>query len=301
MSHHVTQSPAAAVPGAGADAAAVVGSWQLSELLGEGRWSRVYRARPRGLPPDAPADYAVKLVRADPVGCDGGVQRLQREALVAREVAHPNLTCILSAHLNRPPYYHVMPCLSGATAQAALEAVPQIPAPHALWIARQAAEALGALHQRGWLHSDIKPGNLFVARDGHTTVLDLGLARRLESAECRAARVVAGTLAYAAPESFEPLAELGPAADVYSLGVALYHLLTGRLPFAAATPSALIAAHLHEVQPDPRELIPHLPDRVARLLRRMLDKVAARRPPTVVLAARLADLEIDTFLARWAA
>ena len=214
-------------------------------------------------------------------------------------MTHPNLTCLLSAHVKRPPYYLVFPYLDGATLGAALAAVPRVPTPHALWIARQAAEALQALHQHGWRHADVKPGNLWIAPDGHVTLLDLGLARRAGTAECDPQCVLAGTLAYAAPENFAALGLIEPASDVYSLGATLFQMLTGRLPFPDSDPPSLVAAHLQRVPPDPRELQPDVPEPVVRLLQSMLAKQPGQRPGSADLVRRLWMLEIDTFHERF--
>ena len=220
-----------------------LGNWQLAELLGEGRWCRVYRARPASRDVNAPADYAVKLVKPA-AGSDAlAVRLLRREAVVAREVSHPNLTSVLSARVHRAPHYLVMPYLDGRTLETALSHAQRLSCGDAIRVARQTAEALAALHAEGWVHSDVKPGNIFVGSTGHVTLLDLGLARRIGRLGGAEGAALAGTLAYSAPESFTSLAELGPSMDVYSLGVTLFRMLTGVLPFPQTDPAALAAAH----------------------------------------------------------
>ncbi len=248
-----------------------IGNWQLAELLGEGRWCKVYRAA-RNPRPDAPADYAIKLAKPAATPDALAVRLLQREAVVARVVSHPNLTCILSARVHRSPQYVVMPYLEGQSLEAALGLRQRLLCGEAIRIARQTAEAMAALHAEGWAHSDVKPGNIFVGSTGHVTLLDLGLARRLGRPEGAEASTLAGTLAYTAPESFSSLAELGPAIDVYSLGVTLYRMVTGVLPFPQTDPAALAAAHLHHAPPDPRLFHRALGDGVTHVLDRMLDK-----------------------------
>lgn len=279
---------------------ASIGNWELVSLLGEGRWSRVYRARPAGSPAHRPADYAVKLLKTEHASDRLAVSLLQRESYVASAVFHPHVMSVLNSHVDRPPFFLVLPFSPGSTAAdwlaaSTLQAVPQV-----LWIVRQAASGLKALHQAGWLHADLKPANLWVARDGHVTLIDLGLARRLDSPECGAPQTLAGTMAYVSPEMIQG-EFLGPASDVYSLGVTLFELLTGRLPFASADPAELADAHLAQDPPEPRSLAPHVTARVARLLKRMLAKVPSRRPDVAELIEVLFDLEIDTFDERLAA
>lgn len=279
-----------------------IGNWQILQLLGEGPWSRVYRAKPVGSDASAHLDYAIKVAREDAdTDTSTAIRLIGREASVGRTVTHPHLTCILSSHINQSPHYVVMPYLQGVTLEAALDEVGIVLTPHALWIARQSAEAIRALHDHEWLHSDVKPHNIFVSQEGHVTLLDLGLARRLGHAECAGDGPLAGTMSYAAPEAFSSVDAVGSPSDIYSLGVTLFRMLTGTLPFATCAAPDLAAAHLRSAPPDPRRFNPLLPTRVVRLIRRMLAKQPSRRPPAGELVAWLADLEIDTLDERFVA
>jgi serine/threonine protein kinase len=270
-------------------------------LIAEGRWSRVYRARPKAAGAAAPCDYAVKVAReAD--GDDAALPRqmLAREASIGRAVAHPHLVSILAAQGDSSAAYVVMPYLDGTTVEAAIRPTRRLPAATALWVARQVAEALAALHEHGWVHTDVKPDNVFLSPDGHATLIDLGLAQRIGWTELDRAPL-AGTLAYSPPEWFSPVVELTPASDVYSLGVTLYRLLTGRLPFADRDPSEVARAHLHRMPPEPRHFHPGLCYKIVRLLRRMLAKQPCYRPEVSSLRQELLSLEIENFDERFAA
>ena len=278
-----------------------VGNWQLVQLVGEGRWASVYRARPRSLAPDSPSDYAVKLAKTGESEELLAVQFLRREALVGSTVSHPHLCCVLSLHVHRSPYYVVMPYLDGMTAEEAIVQAGAIAASRAIWIVRQTAEAMTALHQVGWIHSDIKPSNILVSTDNHVTLLDLGLARKIGRDECHREGPMAGTLAYAAPESFSSLVDAGAASDVYALGVTLYRMVAGMLPFIEDTPDRLAAAHVHCHPPDPRNRNPHLSAEIVQLLDCMLDKQPSRRPTFDDLIQWLEGLEEDMLDQRIAA
>lgn len=278
-----------------------VGNWQFVSLLGQGRWCRVYRARPRDAAADAPADYAIKL--AAPVGddqLDTARRLLMREALLAQSVSHEHVISVLSSRLNQAPYYLVMPYLEGSTLEQLLKRHGIIATPLALWIARQTAEAVAALHRHGWLHGDIKPCNLFIADEGHVILLDLGLARSFGEGQTTP-WPLAGTLAYLAPEAYTSVVDLQPASDVYALGVTLYRMLTGRLPFEVRQAAELAEAHLHDIPPDPRQFHPRLAGSVVRLVLAMLAKQPYRRPSTEALVRELNRLEILTFPGRRAA
>jgi eukaryotic-like serine/threonine-protein kinase len=269
-----------------------LGSWEPVELAAEGGLSRVYRARPAGNP-HATALYALKRLRPEWEDDDRAVAMLRREALVGRSLSHPNLVAVLSSRTIRSPRFVVMPWLEGTTLAARLAAGGKPNLCEALWIARQTAEALGALDEAGWMHGDVKPGNIFLSPEGRVTLLDLGFARRREEPASVTDRFLACTCGYMAPEYLTSALRADGRSDMYSLGVVLYEMLCGRLPFESPDPAELIAEHLRSAPPDPKRLAPWLPDDVATLLRRALAKDPMRRPQTPgEMAAQLARLEI---------
>lgn len=277
-----------------------VGPWHLVRRLGEGAWTEVYQARPATSTREETADYVVKVLKTSFQNDPLAIQVLQREAFVARQVRHPHLSSILSAHTDSPPRFVVMPYIDGISAADALPAAGRFIVPQALWIARQTAEGLQALHQHGWLHGDVKPANIIVSANGHATLVDLGLARPLNASRSTD-EPLTGSMAYACPETYTPHVPFSPGSDVYSLGITLYELLTASRPFNDQDPTDLTAAHLTRLIPDPRLVVPQLPPRISRLLRQMLAKDPLRRPGLPELIDRLVDLEVATFAERWSA
>jgi serine/threonine protein kinase len=224
---------------------------------------------------------------------------LGREALVGRSVSHPHLVAILEAQLRGVPPLLVMPWLEGATVETRLAAgwLPDLP--EALGIARQAAEALGALDAAGWTHGDVKPSNLFVSSEGHVTLLDLAFARHRGEDARQSARCLMGTPCYLAPECFSDAPQSDVRSDLYSLGAVLYQLLGGRLPFEAEELGQLAIQHKQQVPPNLRRLAPFLSVEVVRLVHEILAKDPLRRPQTAgELVRRLVALEIATFAER---
>lgn len=271
-----------------------LGPWQLVKLLGTGSYCQVFLAAPIKSISTTTADYAIKMVRTDLAGDLRAIAVLQREAFVSRSVSHPHLSCILSAHVDSPPFYLVLPYQPGTTAADLIASGGRLPVGQALWIIRQVAEGLAALHESSWLHGDVKPANIFVAASGHVTLCDLGFAQREKRAGVRS-ECLCGSPAYLAPEWFCDSTPISAASDIYSLGVAAFQLLTGSLPFTQTEAAELAAAHRLQPPPDPRALHPSLPPMVGRLLRRMLAKEPLRRPTGAELVSLLVDLEIDLY------
>jgi len=293
-----TATAAAARPDA-SDAPPQVGSWELLRLLGEGQLAQVFQARPVGSAASQPASYALKKLHAPWDEDPRGLELLCREARVGRKVSHAHLVPILAASLHEPPWFVVMPCLEGSTLAQRLAAGGPPELPVALWIARQVAEGLEALHRAGWMHADVKPSNIFMSASGHVTLIDLGFAQRLSEMACIAQRPVLGTLSYIAPEMITANLPADIRSDIYSLGATLFEMLTGRVPFGGNNPALLALEHRQGLPADLRILAPQLPTRVARLVRQMLSKEPLRRPQTPrELIDRLAALEIETFAER---
>ena len=270
--------------------------WELVELAAEGVLAQTYRARPAHSPADRPAAYALKLLRGQWQDDPRAVELFRREALLGQTVRHPHLISILAASVKQPPYFVVSPWLTGCTLAGRLAAGTPPDLPVALWMVRQVAEALEALDAAGWRHGDVKPGNIVVSPEGHVTLLDLGFARRADETGSVVERCVTGTCNYIAPEMITSALRADIRSDIYSLGVMLFEVLSGRLPFEGKDLAELATLHRQARAPDLRRLVPHLPTAVVRLVREMLAKQPLRRPQTPrELIDRLAALEILTF------
>jgi serine/threonine-protein kinase len=276
-----------------------MGRWEPVVLVAEGNWSRIYRARPLGSPPDRGAAYALKTLRPECQDDAWAAALLAREAAAGRSVSHPHLVPVLEAGVQRGVRFLVMPWLEGTTLDASLASGEPIDLPAALWTVRQVAEALGALDVGGWMHGDVKPSNIFLSPRGHVTLLDLGFARRRGETGAAVDRCVMGTWSYLAPECITFAAAADVRSDIYSLGAVLFQLLAGRLPLEGDTMTELAAQHRQAAPPSLSKLVPHLPPDVAWLVRRMMAKDPLRRPQTPrELVGQLIQLEIATFSER---
>jgi eukaryotic-like serine/threonine-protein kinase len=272
------------------------GDWVRTAHLGEGHWCECFLARPRNCPDDWPNDYVVKQLKpvwkSDPMAA----ALLRREAEIGREVTHPNLIALLAANLNTGTPHLVFPYLRGASARQILESEQQVPISYAVWIVRQASEAVQAIHQAGYRHGDIQPDNLLISPNWHVTVIDLGLARAKGEDANDHQRWLTGTRGYAAPEFIASPASIGPAADVYSLGATLYELVTGLRPDQSELgnqreqPGSDFGGHGRFI--DMKQLCPVVGTELARLSREMLAITPGHRPSLVHLIARLRRLEM---------
>jgi serine/threonine protein kinase len=277
-----------------------LGPWQLVRLVSEGNLTRVYQARPADGLANQPAAYAVKVLRNEWWRDAQAIEMQRREAWVGSRVSHPNLLPVLSAGVAQPPFYVVTPKLDGEPLARLLTRRATLEVPLALWIARQVAEALGALYDAvGMIHSDVKPENVVISPTGHATLLDFGLAQTPNEATDWATRPLAGTLAYIAPEMVTSALAADGRSDIYSLGVVLYEMLAGRRPWDSDDPGELATMHREARPTELAVLRRDVPEPVAELVRAMLAKDPLRRPASAdEVAARLTRLEINSFSLR---
>lgn len=275
-----------------------VGSWQLGKVIGQGQFADVFEARPEG-GGEAPFSYAVKELRTRWEQEPLAVAMLATEHRVAREVTNPHLLPILASQVTRAPYFLAMPRLWGATLDSRLNGGRRPGMSMALWMARQVAEALTALHAAGWTHGDVKPGNIFISAEGHVTLIDLGFARRPGEQSADDGQAVLGTPHYLAPELLTSTHRGDIRSDLYSLGVVLFETLTGKRPFDGDSLSELATAHLQQVPRKLRSELPQASPELAKLVESLLAKQPVRRPQTPAeLVSRLISLEIDSFAQR---
>lgn len=265
-----------------------IGAWQLVRLLHESDLARVYLARPAESDSDQRSPYVLKVLRnrwwRDPLA----IEMQRRAAWAGQRATHANLLPVLASGVKQPPFFIVFPRLDGESLSSVLARQRRLPLSVALWIARQTAEALDALHQQAkMVHGDVKPANLMVAEDGHTTLIDLGFVHPPGQDSHWSNRPVCGTLNYIAPETVASTMAEDARSDLYSLGVVLYEMITGSLPLRSESAEQLIRMH-REMRPACiRERCPETPKAVASLVHRLLAKDPLRRPNSAAEVARL--------------
>jgi tetratricopeptide (TPR) repeat protein len=276
----------------------LAGRYRIVRFIASGGMGEVYEAEDLELR----EPVALKTVRAE-VARDGGiVERFKREIQLARKVTHPNVCRIFDVAHHRDPQrdprrpnsaviFLTMELLPGETLAQRIRRAGPVPPEEALPIARQVAEALHAAHQAGVIHRDLKPGNVMLVesrsnvRTPRAVVTDFGLARLEAGSDSSGITLtgggIIGTPAYLAPEQLEG-GEITPAADIYALGLLLYEMLTGTLPFLADTALATAVKRLREAPVSPRTHIPGLDSRWEAAILRCLEREPAARFATAL-------------------
>jgi hypothetical protein len=265
----------------------------MQELLGQdSRYRAVRRIDAGGMGEIWEADdtllgrrVAVKVLAAELAGDRAAVRRFRREARATAKLAHPNVTRVFDFVDGETPFL-VLELLEGHTLAERLRRGGAVPPVEAARIAAAVADSLDAAHRAGIIHRDIKPSNIMLTPSGEVKVMDFGIAAAWEVHSTTGQQLLA-TASYVAPERVAG-GRASPAGDLYSLGVVLYEMLTGRLPFVADTAEQLLRAHL-EASPRPvRARSPWVPPEIAVACEAALAKNPAERPASAAaLAARL--------------
>jgi hypothetical protein len=253
------------------------------ELIGRGGMAEVYRS----VHPELGRPVAIKLMAAHLTADEPYRRRFLREARIAAGLDHPNIVRIYDYGELAGQLYMVMEYLDGQVLSGYLEQAGRLSLAQAGPILAGVAAALDYAHSQGVIHRDIKPGNVMIGSggqdaaaangSGRVVLMDFGLARLVGQRTSLTQGMLLGTLDYIPPEQIQAAEDIGPAADVYALGVMAYQMVTGQLPFQYQNPGALLIAHLNQPPPDPRRWAPELPDGAVEALQLALAKEPAHR------------------------
>jgi serine/threonine protein kinase len=261
-----------------------ISHYRITGKLGIGGMGVVYEAEDVRLP----RKVALKFLPEESADDPDAERRFQREADTIAQLSHPNICTIYEIDRHEGRAFIAMECVAGLNLKTYM-ARHELSTTQIVEIALQIAAALEAAHAKGIVHRDIKPGNIIVGDDHQVKVLDFGLARRFKTVETHELDLgpdgstipgrPMGTANYMAPERILQL-PLDPRSDLFSLGVVIYEMATGRLPFAGASPSETVTNVL-EKNPEPlTKLTPRHPKSLESVVRRLLAKKAGDRYPT---------------------
>jgi eukaryotic-like serine/threonine-protein kinase len=262
----------------------VAGRYRIVAQIGLGGMGVVYKAHDEELG----VDVALKVLRPD-LGTDPEwIARFRRELVLAREITHKNVVRIHDIGESDGLRFLTMRLVEGRSLLDVLEKDGALPVDRALPIFRQVAEAVQQAHEVGIIHRDLKPGNVLLSDDGTAYITDFGVARSLERDGMTRAGAIVGTLDYLSPEQVAG----DPAdarSDIYGLGLLLFEMLTGELPFRSASRAETLAQRIAGRARDIADTGVTVPASVRRLIRRCLERAPARRYPSV--RELLADLD----------
>lgn len=250
----------------------LAGRFRIESVLGIGGMGVVYRARDLAL--DVPV--ALKLLRPELATRADAFDRFRQELLTARQVSSPHVVRIHDLAQDGAQWFITMDLIEGEGLDRRIDRDGQLPPEDALAIARQLAEGLAAAHARGVVHRDLKPANVLIDREGRAFITDFGVARSLASGGLTQTGSVIGTPDYLSPEQArgEPV---DARSDLYALGLILYEMLTGAMPFAGGTVPEIIAQRMLRTPPPVTTLRPGTPPWIARLVDRLLRPQPAHR------------------------
>jgi serine/threonine-protein kinase len=258
--------------------------YELEELVGTGGMSTVFRARDLQLE----RRVAIKILHERYVDDAEYLERFRREARLVARLSHPNIVTVIDRGDDSGRQYIVFEHVEGENLKELVTRTGRLPARRALELVIPVADGLAFAHEHGLVHRDVKPQNVLLSSEGEVKVTDFGIARSLDVEHgVTQTGTVLGTSEYLAPEqaSGEPVS---PATDEYSLGVVLWELLTGEVPFTGENFVAVALRHVNEPTPSLREQRPDLSPRLAAAVERALAKDPARRFPSMsALAAEL--------------
>ncbi|MBK9603889.1 MAG: serine/threonine protein kinase [Anaerolineales bacterium] len=240
------------------------------ELIGRGGMADVYKS----IHPTLGTPVAIKILPERLAVENEFRQRFVREALVVSKLQHPNIVRIFDSGEQDGRHYMVMEYLAGKDLDRLIKNNGKLPLAQALPLIQQIASALDYAHMQGFVHRDIKPSNVLLDSNGTRAVLtDFGIAKINDAHTVMTVTgYMLGTFDYIAPEQIQESAHVDGKADIYALGVMVYQMLTGEMPFKHSNPGALLIAHLNQPPPNACDILPDLPHHIAAAIQRAMAK-----------------------------
>ncbi len=243
------------------------GRYEVIEALGVGGMGEVYRVEDQKVG----QEVALKLIKPEIATDKKTIERFRHELKTSRMISHRNVCRMFDLGEEQGTYFITMEYIAGEDLKSFLRRSKQLALGTALSIAGQICEGLGEAHRLGIIHRDLKPSNIMIDREGNAKIMDFGIARSLHSKGITGEGLIIGTPEYMSPEQAEGQ-EADQRSDIYSLGIILYEMVTGKVPFEGNTPLSVAMKHKLEAPRDPSELISQLPADLSRLILKSLGK-----------------------------
>jgi serine/threonine-protein kinase len=243
------------------------GRYQIIEELGKGGMGRVYRV----LDKELKEEVALKLIKPEIAKDQKTIERFKNELKTARKISHRNVARMYELMEEGGTHFISMEYVPGQDLRGLIRQTGQLTIGKAIAIAKEICEGLGEAHHQGVIHRDLKPSNIIIDKNGNARILDFGIARSVEGKGITDAGVMIGTPEYMSPEQVEGK-EIDQRSDVYSLGIILYEMVTGRVPFEGDTPFTVGIKHKSETPQNPKEINSQIPDDLNSVILKCLEK-----------------------------
>jgi len=246
--------------------------YDLIEELGTGGMGKVYKAFDKKIE----EEIALKILRPDIAGDEKTLSRFSNELKIARKIIHKNVGRMYDLSEAEGTHFITMEFVPGEDLKSFIKRSGQLTVGKALSIARQVCEGLAEAHEMGTIHRDLKPQNIMIDNEGNARIMDFGIARSLQTEGLTVEGTVIGTPEYMSPEQAEG-EETDKRSDIYSLGVVLFEMLTGRIPFEGKTPISIAMKHKSETPSNPKDINSHIPNDLNWLILKCMEKDKTKR------------------------
>lgn len=248
------------------------GRYQIIEELGRGGMGRVYKATDTKIS----EKVALKLIKPEIASDKKTLERFANELKIARKIVHKNVGRMYDINEEKGTHYITMEYVSGQDLKGFIRQSGQMGVGTAISIIKQVCDGLSEAHKAGVTHRDLKPSNIMIDKEGNVRIMDFGIARSLKEKGITGAGMMIGTPEYMSPEQAEAK-EVNQRSDIYSLGVILYEMVTGRVPFEGDTALSIAMKHKSEVPKNPKEYNAQIPDDLTKLILKCLEKDEGNR------------------------